>query len=399
LSSTLKRVLLIGLPVFLAIVVGGHLLKEHIRTRAEQVLRDLGFTNPSINGSVISHGVAALGPITFDKDDFSKIGMLRIDMPVGQFLFQSSFQDLIVDDMNLTGDIGSGQGLDITGWQLQRAPLITHMTSMQPFDMHFDTITLNSGQLDIATPYGALRIQAKGHIERDDKNKAYKLQGALWSVQHQLQADTAWDGTFADDGKWELNFTLNDSRMEFSKLQGSRMSGWLSLKRDSPAPGFPVLGGQVDVGKLGIGKLVFSDVTLTADSPLDSAHIVMSGKVPSYPGMTVSVDAKETAKGPVIDSAVETQSQADLLSFMRDVRDSRGEKQLDTSVLMPLLLTEGNLTRLEQQLRTIRFASLVLEINGPLDDLTGKIVAKSTNKEGQPDNHIVSLDPGDVNRK
>jgi hypothetical protein len=394
----LKKFVFIVLPLIVALTGLNMMTHALIKKRVEAGLREIGFTDPVIGESSFRGKIASFAPITFDKNDFSKITSLRIWTPFVPALLQRPFKDVVVDEIFLTASVGDGEGFDVAGWKPAKTQILTHLTQLTPFHGNFQTIALNAGQLDLATPFSALRLQAKGQVERDEKLKAFKLHGALWSVQHVLQTDTAWDGSFGDDGKWVIDLTLNDSRFDFDGFGGSRISGWLSMKRDKPEAGLPAIGGQIDAGKIQIGKLAFSDITLTLDGPLDAAHILLSASVPAYPGMHVGVDFKGSPRDATVDAAIETDKASELMSFMRDLRDSRDNKLLDTSILMPLLLTEGNLTRIETQLKHTKFTRLELEIAGSLDDLTGKIIAKTINGD-TTERHIISLDPGDVNRR
>jgi hypothetical protein len=395
-SFYLKQFFFIFLPVVLLVVGGGALTESIMKKRLVAGLHDAGFTAARVGDMAISNGYAYFAPVAFDKDSFSSAGDIRIRMSWPAALLQRPFRDIHIDDLTLAGDIGRGPSLNITGWKLQKAPLIAHLTQTIPFAARFGSITLKDGRIELATPGSALTLQAKGQVERDDKAKGYRLHGSIACVQHELQADSAWNGTFGDDGTWGIDMTLGDSRFDFGELSASRVSGWLSLKRGQPGPGLPAASGQFDAGRLEIGRLAFSDLTLTLNGPLDTCHILFSAAVPSYPGMHIGMDIRQAGSSPVLDAAIETDRLEDLMAFLRDVRDSRGTEPLNTSMLMPLLLTEGNLKRLEAILRQTKFDKLELEIAGPLDDLTGKIIAKTQKKNGT-DRHVVSLDPGDVN--
>ncbi len=353
-----------------AFVVARDDMRNHIR----ETLITYGFSPADIERPGFHSNTVIFSNITLDPDGFSTIGAISAHTSLKALLLRQPPARLTIDDVALTGDFTREAGLDIAGWKKTPVPPLDH-----------DEIILNGSQLDLMTGAGALRMQAKGRAFQDDAG-VMQLQGALWGVQHQLKFETIWTGHVKPDGGWQYDIQIKNGGLNLDGFKASRVNGWLGLDKTSGP--LPALSGQIDAGRLVVGDLRLLNFRITLDGPYTEARIFARAEVAGYQGMTSTLDIQNTATGPQIDAIIETSSLDDLMAFLHTLRTSR----VNIGGLTTLLLTEGNIERLRGEVATLTYDGLELQIQGPLYDLIGKVVAKSY-KDGVTQRHIVSLDP------
>lgn len=338
-------------------------------------LKAYGFDDVRIGAMNISHGKTAYTDITLDKDGFSTIRAIQVSAGYLDGLRGKAPQSVTIDGIKLTGGITMLDGLSVSGWKKQPLPYPP-----------WPEVNLTGAQLDLDTAQGGIRLQAKGMATRQI-DKRVKVQGLLWGVQNQLKLDSEVKGTIYPDGKWVYEIDIKDAAINFDKVKGSRISGWLSFNKTKTA--IPDISGQIEAGRMNIGDLPFSNFNLALQGSIAKYNIVIKSEVFGYRGMLATLDYTGSPADQQVNATVETEKLDDLIDFLKRLQNSDTKVGTFTS----LLLTPGNLDRLRGEVESVTYDELELQIYGPLYDLSGKIVAK-THKDGVEQRTVISLDPG-----
>src|SRR6202012_5232891 len=109
-----------------------------------------------------------------------------------------------------------------------------------------DSLILDSGQVDLSTPAGGIRLDIKNRMTRQPDG-SQKFEAAIWGKQYQLDVDTRWTGQFMANGKWNLSGEIRDFRLALAHINVSRTNGWLSA--DGALLGVSTVAGQIDAGQ------------------------------------------------------------------------------------------------------------------------------------------------------
>ena len=273
---------------------------------------------------------------------------------------------------------------DISGWGLPKNGFsLGKMTALE----------LSGGQLDLLTPEGALRLSGKAQMNTQPDG-LQKINAIIWGKQNQLGLDTRWDVTIdPGNGTWEAAIDIREGRIDFKEFGTSRISGWINIDSKKKST-LPLLSGQVAAGQLRLGEhTLLANVNLTIDSSKDAYHIIMQGEITPYKDMRLTADITGIPTSPAIQLMIESNSLPDMISFISTLQKDMQRARGGDSFLTSLLITPGNLTRIEKEVKRARYDSLELTVTGSPYDLVGKIVARRE-KNGAIQRHIISLDPG-----
>lgn len=346
----------------------------------ETSLSALGFTQARIGAAAYKESRTVYTDIRLDSDGFSTIRAVQAEADPAALLLRHPLAAITIDGIKMTGDFTKEEGLTISGW---KPPAPQTPLPLPPWK----NILLTGAQLDLDTPGGALRFQAKGQATATPENNI-KIQGLFWAIQNQIKFSAEAEGTLTPAGGWSWNVSLHDGGMNFRSLKTSRMSGWLTAARSAPAAMLE-LSGQIDAGRIEFGDLSFSNVNLTAQGTPGSGSLIARGDIYGFENMPASLDIAAAGKEPQIKAGIETASLDDLMSFLEKLRSS----DTGTGAFTSLLLTPGNLKRLRGEIRPLKYDRLELQLYGTPYDLAGKIIVKTFAKDGEQ-RQIVSLDPG-----
>jgi hypothetical protein len=341
-------------------------------------MKSLGFTIANVEKINKKKGFIVFNNVALDGNKFSTVETLVAKGGM------SGVQSIAADNLVLIGEMDDWGMLEITGWSW---PALLQMPKVPVLD-------LKNGQIDIVTPEGAIRLSAKAQalLQPDGSEK---IKAVVTSEQKQLSADMRWDIITRSPGQgWTAMAEIAEGRFDLKHLAASRISGWINLEGIAGVP-LPIIAGQLSAGQLRFGeKTVFINPTMTIDNVKETGqHIIMQAGIAPYPDMTLTADISGLPGVPVIDATIVTKSLPDLLSFVTTLQQDMNSTSSGDGILTSLLITPGNLARVEKEVKGIRYDRLELSISGNLYDLIGKIVAVQ-NKDGETRRNIISLDPG-----
>ena len=342
-------------------------------------MADFGFTPTKITASDLHAGIAIFSDIHLDQKGFSTIDNIVAKGSI------TGIESATIDHLILTGVTKNWGIPSISGWEWPKKDL--------PGKIKLKALDFKNTQLDLMTPEGALRFNSDAQMTLQPDG-SQKISGILHSKQNQLVLDTQWNAIMRSRNRgWTIAAEIREARINFEKLGISRTSGWLNIDGEKKT-GLPLFSGQLSAGQLKFGKnTALSNINLTIDNVNGVHSLILQANVASYKNMRLTADVRDIPAAPTIEATIETKSLRDLIAFIASLQKDLETSEKSNFFLTSLLITPGNLERLERQIRRARYDTLALTVTGAPYDLVGKIVARHK-KNGTVRQHVISLDPG-----
>ncbi len=353
-------------------------------SRLTETMKAGGFTLSQHEDINTRPGKVTLNGISLDTDGFSMIGKLEA---TGNpfFPLTGTPKRLDISNMQITGEWNEELGLSFAGWSLPHGDTASWSK--------IERIVLGKSIIDLDTPAGALRLELEGesarHPERPDQQIFnFHLSG----TQHQLILDSQIKGTWSAAQGLTLENEIREARINTKNITASRVTGWITLETQSDNSLVPTLSGQMQAGQFARDNLKLGNVSLTLDGPLTAPHALINAQINGYESASLLLELQAKDDGTHILANIETRTLDDLLSILAEFRTQAETSPVLQESLMSLLLTEGNIDRVKQDLKKGQYESFALELEGLSHDLNGKIIGKKM-KDGVMQRQVFSLNP------
>lgn len=337
-----------------------------------------GFSIGTVESVEIKRGTATFRNIELDQDGFSTAGVIH--MPVNM----KRERRIDIEDIVLTGEM------------LEGFPAIGGWTPVPPpFPHMLDHARIKNAALDImGSDSGILRLSMDAHMSREENGPGRRIDLATKADQQQLGMDGAWVIDWQPDGAWILDGTFNNAWAKLGAVDIARLSGWLNIISAKHANAtLPKIAGQAFAGRMQLGDLPLANTSITIEGPLNQWLFILQSESAAHDKLLFSAELKRGSNGVTTDIAIESDNLDDLLDFLKRLHGGLENSRPVAGALMGLLITEGNMNRIRKELSGLSYTRIVLEIEGTLYDMNGKIVATDEN-DPLAARHIVSLNPG-----
>lgn len=352
-------------------------------SRLEDAMTAAGFTISQSEEIKTRPGKVVISGISLDADGFSMIGKLTATGGPA-FPLVGAPKRLMIENMQITGEWNEEHGLGFAGWSIPR--------NRNGELAGLERIILADSIIDIDTPAGALRFELKGEsAHHPDQPGQQIFNGHLSGKQHQLILDSQIKGTWSMAKGLALESEIREARLNLDRLTATRVSGWLALETQNNNP-IPTFSGQIQAGQFSRYNLKLSNVSLTLDGPVTMPHAILNAELGGFQSATLMLELTGQKDGTHILGTVETQTLDDLLSVLTEFRTQAETSPVLQETLMSLLITEGNIERIKNDLKKDKYESFVLEIEGMSHDLKGKVIGRKI-KDGVMHRQIFSLNP------
>lgn len=374
-----KRVILVAL-VTIALIFAAiwFSVPRYTEANLKAQLKEIGFTITDIERTSNSPNQATFENIQLDQDGFSTIKRLSV------FPGRQGAQKVTIEDAHLTGEIGANWYPVIDGWSLR--PLA--------FPISLEYATLSRALIDVMSNDTGLRFEATGRMEPLSQNQR-RIEGSLKSNQHQLTMNSDWIIHWESSGLWTMEGDIHELRLRLPDFQATRMNGWLALSFGHDTGSImPVIDGQAAAGLLDFGNMRLRNVSLTFSGPVDRWHIILEGLSADHQDVQISADLLQTPKGIDADISIIARDIDSLFDFLTRAHQSLNHRKSMAGAMMSLLVTEGNLRRIRQNVAQRPYDQIEIEIKGPLYDLVGKVITTQV-EDDMPHRHIISLNPAE----
>lgn len=254
------------------LVGGGVWLAQPLIARAgvEAALERAGFLDPRI-ASVRRdpRGGMVFEDIRLDREGFSTIGQMRlIPAPPGG----PPGRSLMIDHLVLTMGWSDLSGASTNSGWVRPASLRGLMDALARQDIR--TLTLNSGQLDVALPLlGLIRLEGKGQATIQD---AIRLQSTLWTTQHALSMELRLGGDIIPGGMASIDAEIHSGKITLPHLSATRLGGWAIVNRDDATAPWQI-SAQIVAGMMQAFHIPINSLTLTAEGTSDELNLNLQG--------------------------------------------------------------------------------------------------------------------------
>lgn len=251
--------------------------------RVHQALGALGFPHAHGGHAEWAGGGIILRDIKIDKDAFSTIEQMRISGPLAMLMpFLGGMPSISVDRATLTLD-AAALLLPFRGdmkFPQQSLPALFKKHNIQ-------NITLNAVQIDMNSPAGAIRVEAKGQATALPDG-GVRLQGVVWGSQYQLTTTISANGEVAADGTLSADFEIQDGKANMKTIMASRMGGWAIL---NAAPNQPVtISAQLAAGQFVYHGIAMNGMTATLNGPTTAMKATMQAALAGTKGTNITAD-------------------------------------------------------------------------------------------------------------
>ncbi len=353
-------------------------------TRVERTLQAAGFSFSTAEDISTRPGQVTVSGLSLDPDGFSMIGTLTANgSPFFPFIGGPS--RVKIENLQLTGEWNDEQGLGFAGWSLPRAMPNIDLSSLQ-------RIILDKSIIDLDTPAGALRLELAGESARHPDHPEQQIFNArLSGTQHQLIIDSQIKGSWSTGKGLSLESEIREARLNLDHLTAARVSGWLALESNTQSL-MPALSGQIQAGQIARDNLKLQNVSITLDGPITTPHAIIKGELGGFQSATLLLELETRKTDTHLQATIETTTLDDLLAVLTELRTQAETSPVLQETLMSLLITEGNLGRVKNDLKKGQYESFALEIEGPTHDLQGKVVGRKI-EGGVMQRQVFSLNP------
>ena len=251
--------------------------------RVHQALGALGFPHAHGGHAEWAGGGIILRDIKIDKDAFSTIEQMRISGPLAMLMpFLGGMPSISIDRATLTLD-AAALLLPFRGdmkFPQQSLPALFKKHNIQ-------NITLNAVQIDMNSPAGAIRVEAKGQATALPDG-GVRLQGVVWGSQYQLTTTISANGEVAADGTLSADFEIQDGKANMKTIMASRMGGWAIL---NAAPNQPVtISAQLAAGQFVYHSIAMNGMTATVNGPATAMKATMQAALAGTKGTNITAD-------------------------------------------------------------------------------------------------------------
>jgi hypothetical protein len=361
--------------------------------RIEKTLEAAGFSVSHAETTSTRPGKISMTGLSLDPDGFSMMG--DVSMTGGPlFPVFGSPARIRVENMQLTGEWNEEQGLGFAGWSLPRNMPALNLSRLQ-------RVILEKGVIDLDTPAGAIRLELEGESARHPDNPALQIFNArLTGTQHQLIIDSQIKGSWTNDQApakdnapkgFVIESEIREGRLNLEHLTVTRASGWITLESNDKSP-WPGLSGQIQAGQIARDNLKLQNVSMTLDGPVTSPHAIIKGELGGFQSASLLLEIESRKNETYLQATIETQTAEDLIQVLTELRAQAETSPVLQETLMSLLITEGNIGRIKNDLKKDKYDSFSLEIEGPTHDLQGKVTGRKITG-GIMQRQVYSLNP------
>lgn len=236
-----------------------------VRPGIEVALQSSGFPDARVGKMRFLPGGIFIEEISLDANRFSTIEDIQVLGRWPDLILKRRAEKVSVKSVTVSGEIDRNNRLVIAGWN---GKLNSNDNAQGQILLPFKSFYLDGLTLDLDTPAGAIRTQAKANIEVNSQGEQI-LNASVWAGQKQFTTSVELHGTLDAENVFAGKAEISDTSIDVSPLLISRLSGWVEFRSGKP---FTLLG-QAMAGGMKYNEIPFEDVNLTFDNSQDSIAV------------------------------------------------------------------------------------------------------------------------------
>jgi hypothetical protein len=315
--------------------------------------------------------------IALDPQEFSTISHMKLSISP----LNSAITELEIEELNLVGELEDSKKINISGIEKS----IISLLSSLPAETDIQAI-----KLDLATSQGGIRIEGKLKITKDETGTG-QIAGILWANQHQLEFNAQVKGTISSDNHLLLNMEINDGRINFADIFASRISGWSDIYLEKNL--ITSTSGQLNIGAINFSGIPFLTSSLIWQNESGSSLLILNTQGSGIAPVDINAEYQDNQ----MMLSFESTKKSSLLSFMTSLYNnlqSESLKQIKQArAISNIIGTADDRILLEKTLKSdSSYDSLIFQVEGPLDDLSAKIIAQEL-FENSTKQHVIRYVP------
>jgi hypothetical protein len=361
----------------MAIISGIMLASRTLEKSIYNQLEIAGFSSKNIEDINISKNELTISKLYLDQDRFSFLSDISAQVSIPNF----SINSLTIGEMNLTGEFSAPDEINISGLEFDKLLEINHFPT---------NIKIENFKLDLVTPEGGITLNGQMNLIQSDKGY-YNIISSLNADQYQLKFQSVWDGKWIPGQKAIFRVEFSDAHVKFKDLFASRMAGKsiVGFKKNKLIKSQ----GQITIGSLNHYNLPISSPIIQWKMNNKHSIVKFKGRTPGQSPVKINIDITDQ----MLNASVQTKNIESFLSFITATNetlmvDEYFNKKFKQS-LLNVLGENKELRTLQDYIKTHKnYDFLVLHIQGPMDDLSGKVLVKETSNNSS-NQHVIRLDP------
>lgn len=319
-----KKTIIAAVLLFM-LIAGFFATPFALRPRIEMALHNSGFPQAWVGHiSFMPNGIF-IDKISLDANQFSLIQNIQIEGNWLDLSIKQQAERISIKSVELSGELDANNRITIAGWDGKFARNVKTDGQQLPFKSFY----LDGMTVDLSTPIGAIRAQAKANVEtRPDLTQI--INASVWSAQKQLTATINLNGKIDQAGTISGKADISDTSIDVTPLAISRLSGWIEFRIGTTSS----LLGQLMAGGMRYSDFAFEDINLTVDTA-QPAIATLKTRTTGHP-VTISAEWLTQPDNTVLlrASAANLGAFASLADMENELLSNSGPIEINASVKM-----------------------------------------------------------------
>ncbi len=256
-----KKKIIAG-SIVCAVIAFLAMLPLALKPAIELAIHSNGFPQAKVGSIRFLPSGILIENIFLDKDGFSTVDNIQITGPWRDLIIDHKADRVSVKAIELNGEVDAGNHITIAGWD---GKFNTPAPGGEKVELPFNSFNLDGMTVDLETPVGGLRTQAKAILEKN-KTGGQTLNASIWASQKIFSTTINLNATRDAQGTVSGKADIQDTSVDITPVSLSRLSGWVEFK----SMGALSAAGQIMVGGVKYKDKAFEDSNITFDTTQDT---------------------------------------------------------------------------------------------------------------------------------
>ena len=239
------------------------------KTKTEEILRVSGFKSISLTTPIVSISSVQYNNIKLDNNGFSTIKSLRIEYSWLDLLLHNHITRIIIDGVELTGELDKNQKVHIDGWQ----PQFSGEALQQMFRTR-EIIVRNAQASLLNEQFGSISINAEVHAYQADNGTVFN--GKLINTQKFMRYSTKFNGKINTDRTGTSQVEIEDIKMDMPHLKATRAQGLVKTNKDKNMQA--EINGNLTAGNITIVGFPWKSASITLEGDPTKPYAIIAAK-------------------------------------------------------------------------------------------------------------------------
>lgn len=256
----------------------------------------------------------------------------------------------------------------------------------------FSSVDFYKLQMKLNSAFGKVNIAAHGIYKHSNDFQNTYLDAEISSEEDGLTFLSNLKISYENANKYTARYELKDGNINTPFLKGKILHGFFQSKHEKDQK--TTFTGSIATSDIHVSDIHILEMETNAHGDMKQWMMQSRGAVQGKKEkLPISIEQNYSKDGNIVTATLSSKELDDLLNFLMSLKAIMSYKPLYGDILSPLMITEGNLGRVRDDVFKEGMDLYELQISGSVYDLSGKIVAYKT-IDGTTSKHVVDLDPG-----